>query len=197
VSRVLVVDDDELVRELVVSKLSADGHDVASARDGEDGLAAALTDPPDLVVLDSMMPKMSGPEVCRRLRDEPTTRRTRVIMLTARRQEADVVQGFAVGADDYLVKPFSPSELVSRVRALLGAAPSGGGPATGAPAKPAATADLVADAPVTSAPGADPASDDQVDDDLVAAGRDVQHALRALDAAIDRLVARMERRPPT
>jgi len=121
VTRILVVDDDELVRDVVVARLTAEGYEVRTAEDGEAGLAAALADPPDLVILDSMMPKLAGPEVCRRLRDEPSTTALPVIMLTARSQEADVQHGFAAGADDYIVKPFSPRELTSRVQAVLAA----------------------------------------------------------------------------
>lgn len=178
-SRILVVDDDELVRELVVRKLGADGHEVDSASDGEEGLAKALASPPDLVVLDSIMPKLAGPDVCRRLREEPSTRGTKVVMLTARSQEADVIRGFAVGVDDYLVKPFSPAELVSRVRTLLG----GNVDSRSAPAD-----DGPADAPTGSATA--PPSPG-----LLAAARDVRAAIRRLDTALDRLVVELEHPP--
>ena len=116
---VLVVDDDQDIRELVSWKLQAAGFEVIGEADGEAGLAAALALRPDLVLLDWMMPRLSGLEVCRALRDEPATSGVPVIMLTAKAQEGDVQRGFAAGADDYIVKPFSPRELVSRVDAVL------------------------------------------------------------------------------
>lgn len=114
--RVLVVDDDVTVREVVVSYLKAAGHDVVEAADGADALVAMRSDPADLVVLDLMMPGIDGLEVCRRLRaagDVP------IIMLTALGAEVDRVVGLQSGADDYVTKPFSPRELVLRVDALL------------------------------------------------------------------------------
>jgi DNA-binding response OmpR family regulator len=116
---VLVVDDDQDIRELVTWKLEASGFTVLGEPDGEAGLAAALEVGPDLVLLDWMMPRMSGLEVCRALRDDPATAQVPVILLTAKAQEADIQRGFAAGADDYIVKPFSPRELVSRVDAVL------------------------------------------------------------------------------
>jgi DNA-binding response OmpR family regulator len=116
VARVLVVDDDVTVREVVVSYLRAGGHMVVEAADGADALRAMRTDPADLVVLDLMMPGIDGLEVCRRLRaagDVP------IIMLTALGAEVDRVVGLESGADDYVTKPFSPRELVLRVEALL------------------------------------------------------------------------------
>ena len=116
---VLVVDDDQDIRELVTWKLEAAGFTVHGEPDGEAGLAAALEVRPDLVLLDWMMPRLSGLEVCRALRDDPTTAQVPVILLTAKAQEADIQRGFAAGADDYIVKPFSSRELVSRVDAVL------------------------------------------------------------------------------
>ena len=116
---VLVVDDDPDIRELIVFKLEQAGFEVRSAGDGQTGLDAAMTRPPDLILLDVMMPKLSGIEVCRRLRDHAPTATTPVILLTAKAQEADVQGGFAVGATDYIVKPFSPRELVNRVSQVL------------------------------------------------------------------------------
>jgi DNA-binding response OmpR family regulator len=115
-ARVLVVDDDVTVREVVVSYLRAGGHEVVEAANGADALRAMRTDPADLVVLDLMMPGIDGLEVCRRLRavgDVP------IIMLTALGAEVDRVVGLESGADDYVTKPFSPRELVLRVDALL------------------------------------------------------------------------------
>ena len=116
---VLIVDDDADIREIAVLKLSRAGLDVETESDGESGLAAALELKPDLVLLDWMMPRLTGLEVCRRLRENPETAETPIVLLTARAQEADVDRGFAAGADDYIVKPFSPRELVTRVSAQL------------------------------------------------------------------------------
>ena len=115
-ARVLVVDDDHTVREVVVSYLRAARHDVDEAVDGERALAAMREHPADLVVLDLMLPGIDGLEVCRRLRaagDVP------VIMLTALGEETDRVVGLEQGADDYVTKPFSPRELVLRVESVL------------------------------------------------------------------------------
>jgi DNA-binding response OmpR family regulator len=116
---VVVVDDDPDIRALVAMKLTNAGYSVTVESDGEAGLASALEQQPDLVVLDWMMPGLSGIEVCRALRDDPRTADTAVLLLTARAQEEDIERGFAAGADDYLVKPFSVRELASRVEAIL------------------------------------------------------------------------------
>jgi DNA-binding response OmpR family regulator len=123
VARVLVVDDDHTVREVVVSYLRAHQHDVVEAADGETALTSMRDAPADLVVLDLMLPGIDGLEVCRRLR---TTSAVPVIMLTALGEETDRVMGLETGADDYVSKPFSPRELVLRVESVLrrtGAAP--------------------------------------------------------------------------
>lgn len=121
---VLVADDDPDIRELVELKLSSAGYDVLTVGDGRAALDALLTRPLDLAVLDVMMPMLSGTDVLRALRerssDAPVVWPTKVILLTAKAQEADVEAGFALGADDYVVKPFSPRELLSRVQAVLG-----------------------------------------------------------------------------
>lgn len=119
-SRILVVEDDRDICELIAFKLESAGHEVIMEHDGEGGLAAALEEKPDLVLLDWMMPRMSGIEVCTSMRKDPDLAHTPVIMLTAKAQEADVSRGFAAGADDYIVKPFSPRELADRVKSLLG-----------------------------------------------------------------------------
>jgi DNA-binding response OmpR family regulator len=118
-NRVLVVDDDADIRELVTFKLEQAGYMVQAAADGQLGLDAALANPPDLILLDLMMPKLSGIEVCRLLREHAATADTPVILFTAKAQEADVQRGFSAGADDYIVKPFSPRELIARVQAVL------------------------------------------------------------------------------
>ena len=124
---VLVVDDDADIRELITWKLNQAGYSTLVAADGEEGLRAAMGSaglaaavPPDLVLLDWMMPKMSGIEVCQALRDNAATARIPVILLTAKAQEAEVERGFAAGADDFIVKPFSPREMLRRVEAVLG-----------------------------------------------------------------------------
>jgi two-component system phosphate regulon response regulator PhoB len=116
---VLVVDDDRDILDTVAMKLEIGGMDVHTESDGEAGLAAAFELSPDLILLDWMMPKLTGIEVCRRLRDTPQTAHVPIVLLTAKAQEPDIERGFAAGADDYLVKPFSPRELQSRVTALL------------------------------------------------------------------------------
>jgi len=116
---ILVVDDDQDIRELVAFKLEQLGFEVHAESDGETGLAAVMQLQPDLVLLDWMMPKLTGVEVCRMLREGSDSSAVPVILLTARAQEADIERGFAAGADDYIVKPFSPRELASRVEAVL------------------------------------------------------------------------------
>ncbi len=116
---VLVVDDDPDIRELVVFKLSQLGHRVATEADGQAGLAAAIQSKPDLVLLDVMMPKLTGIEVCQQLRTHAELAHVPVVLITAKAQEADVERGFAAGATDYIVKPFSPRELATRVESLL------------------------------------------------------------------------------
>nr|BFE31146.1 response regulator transcription factor [Actinomadura rugatobispora] len=114
--RVLVVDDDPTVAEVVARYLVRDGHRVECVADGRDALRRALEDPPDLVVLDLMLPGLNGLEVCRRLRE---TSSVPVVMLTALGEETDRLVGLETGADDYVTKPFSPRELALRVRSVL------------------------------------------------------------------------------
>ncbi len=116
VARILVVDDEPNIREVVGLYLRRDGHTVISAADGKEALDLFRRNEPDLVVLDLMLPKMSGIEVCRRMNAE---RRVPLIMLTARGEEEDRIVGLSLGADDYVVKPFSPRELAARVAAVL------------------------------------------------------------------------------
>jgi DNA-binding response OmpR family regulator len=117
---ILVADDEEDLRELVAYRLTRSGYDVVAAEDGQEALQLARERRPDLMVLDVMMPRLDGYELTRRVRAEEALRSVPVILLTARSQESDVGRGFEVGADDYLKKPFSPDELVARVRAVLG-----------------------------------------------------------------------------
>ena len=114
--RILVVDDEPAIVDAVAYALEGEGYEVASRADGEEALSAALDEAFDLVVLDLMLPRLSGTEVCRRLRAESDVP---IVMLTAKDAEVDRVLGLEIGADDYVTKPFSIAELVSRVRALL------------------------------------------------------------------------------
>jgi DNA-binding response OmpR family regulator len=116
---VLVADDEEDIRSLVAFRLRRAGYEVITAADGEEALLLATTRLPDLVVLDMMMPKATGLEVTRSMRDHEATKDIPVILLTARAQEGDVISGFEAGADDYVKKPFSPQDLQARVQALL------------------------------------------------------------------------------
>ena len=116
---ILVVEDDPAIAELIRYNLTREGFQVTLAADGDTALHAAAAQPPDLVVLDWMIPGLSGIEVCRRLRRQPGSKTLPIIMLTARGEEADRVEGLESGADDYMVKPFSPGELAARIRAVL------------------------------------------------------------------------------
>jgi two-component system phosphate regulon response regulator PhoB len=117
--RVLVVEDEEALTTLLEYNLKREDFDVALAQDGEEALAMIEDEPPDIVVLDWMLPKVSGIEVCRRLRTRPETRNIPIVMLTARAEETDRVRGLETGADDYITKPFSTAELIARLRAVL------------------------------------------------------------------------------
>jgi diguanylate cyclase (GGDEF)-like protein len=115
----LVVDDDPFIARLLEIELKAAGYDVRVASDGEQALSAAQERPPQLVLADVMMPNMDGFELTRRLRQDPKTSGVSVIMLTARGLSADKLEGFAIGADDYIVKPFDTPELLARIRGVL------------------------------------------------------------------------------
>ena len=115
-AKILIVDDEPNIREVVGLYLRRDGHDVVSAADGEEALDLFRRDDPDLVVLDLMLPKLNGLEVCRRMQAE---RRVPLIMLTARGEEEERIVGLSLGDDDYVVKPFSTRELAARVTAVL------------------------------------------------------------------------------
>src|ERR1700757_3677998 len=116
---VLVVEDEDALSALLQYNLDKEGYRVTIASDGEEALVVIDEQMPDLVVLDWMLPKVSGVEVCRRLRARPETRTLPIIMLTARGEESDRIRGLDTGADDYVVKPFSMSELAARIRAVL------------------------------------------------------------------------------
>ncbi|MFN7281208.1 MULTISPECIES: phosphate regulon transcriptional regulator PhoB [Brevundimonas] len=116
---ILVMEDEDALATLLQYNLEKEGYDVVVAADGEEGLVQIDERQPDLVLLDWMLPKVSGIEVCRRIRGRPETRNLPIIMLTARGEESDRVRGLDTGADDYLTKPFSMTELIARIRAVL------------------------------------------------------------------------------
>ncbi len=116
---VLVVDDEEDILELVKYNLGREGYKVSTVGSGETALRAARARTPDLIVLDLMLPGVDGLEVCRVLKADPQTRDIPILMMSAKGEEADIVTGLELGADDYVTKPFSPRVLVARVRALL------------------------------------------------------------------------------
>jgi two-component system phosphate regulon response regulator PhoB len=118
-AHILIVEDESALVELLRYNLEKEGYRVTVAVDGEEGLSAVEDSKPDLVILDWMLPLVSGLEVCRQIRRKPATRSLPIIMLTARSEESDRVRGLEIGADDYITKPFSPSELMARVRAVL------------------------------------------------------------------------------
>lgn len=116
---VLIVEDEEDILELVAYNLNKDGYDVCRAATGEEALRLSLSNTPDLILLDLMLPEIDGLEVCRRLKRDPRTQKLPIVMLTAKGEEADIVAGLELGADDYITKPFSPRVLLARVRAVL------------------------------------------------------------------------------
>ena len=116
---ILVADDDDDVRELVVFRLERAGYQVVTASDGQEAVQVALERPPDVCVIDVMMPKLDGYEVTERLRASPGLADVPIVLLTASVQEAAVNRGFEAGASDYIKKPFSPQELVERIAAAL------------------------------------------------------------------------------
>lgn len=118
-TRVLIVEDEEALATLLEYNLTKEKFAVTLAADGDEGLLKLEEEPPDVVILDWMLPKTSGIEICRRIRSKPETRNIPIIMLTARSEEADRIRGLETGADDYLTKPFSTKELIARVRAVL------------------------------------------------------------------------------
>lgn len=118
---ILIIEDDPDIAESLVYNLKREGYAATVAQSGEQGLRLALSEkqPPSVIILDIMLPGMTGMELCRRLRKEPLTSKTPIIMLTAKAAEADRIAGLDLGADDYIVKPFSVRELIARVRAVL------------------------------------------------------------------------------
>ena len=122
-AKILVAEDDALTAQLVSFKLKQQGFTVLSASDGETALALALAERPEVILLDCMMPVMDGFAVLRRIKESPELKATPVIMLTFRSKETDIINALELGAADYIVKPFSPAELMARIRKVL---PPGG-----------------------------------------------------------------------
>jgi two-component system alkaline phosphatase synthesis response regulator PhoP len=116
---ILVVEDEDDIRELLRYNLAKEGYRISLAASGEEALKAIKASPPDLVLLDLMLPGVDGLEVCRILKRDPQTEPLPIVMLTAKGEEADIVTGLELGADDYLTKPFSPRVLLARIRAVL------------------------------------------------------------------------------
>jgi two-component system phosphate regulon response regulator PhoB len=125
--RILVIEDELDMAELIAMRLKKEGYAVEVANDGSDGLKLAQASPPDLVVLDLMLPGMSGTEIAQQIRNDPRTASVPIIMATAKSEESDVVVGLHLGADDYVTKPFSMSVLAARVAAVLRRSAGSGG----------------------------------------------------------------------
>lgn len=121
--RVLVVDDDDVIRQLITVNLELEGFEVATAVDGQDCLDRVKDVRPDVITLDIMMPRLDGWEAASRLRADPATAGIKVVLLSARAQEADLERGSRIGVDAYLTKPFDPDELIEVVRRLAGLPP--------------------------------------------------------------------------
>ena len=146
-TRILIVEDDPDIAELVARYLDKAGFSTERAASGREALQTIAAKPPDLVILDLMLPQVDGLEVCRLVRASDATAAIPIIMLTARAEESERIVGLELGADDYLAKPFSPNELVARVRALLRRAQRGSGPAApGTTSKPLAYGPIALDA---------------------------------------------------
>ena len=117
--KIVVIEDEVDILEVINYNLSKEGFDVCSALDGEEGLALVKKEVPDLVLLDLMLPGLDGIEICRKLKTDYSTRSIPIIMVTAKGEESDIVLGLGMGADDYMVKPFRPRELIARIRSVL------------------------------------------------------------------------------
>ncbi len=117
-SRILIIEDERPLVKVLAYNLQREGYEVSVAHDGQEGLRKALTNPPDLILLDLMLPTLDGLEVCRELRANSHTRHVPILMLTAKAEETDQIVGFSLGADDYVTKPFSVKVLLQRIKAL-------------------------------------------------------------------------------
>jgi two-component system alkaline phosphatase synthesis response regulator PhoP len=118
-AKVLVVDDEEYIQHILNFSFGAEGYEVVTASDGEEGVSKAREEKPDIIVMDIMMPKMDGYEACKQIKTDPQTKDIPVILLTAKGRDADRKLGTEVGADDYVVKPFSPGRLIERVEGIM------------------------------------------------------------------------------
>ena len=118
-AKVLVVDDEEYIQHILNFSFGAEGYEVVTASDGEEGVSKARDEKPDVIVMDIMMPKMDGYEACKQIKTDPQTKDIPVILLTAKGRDADRKLGSEVGADDYVVKPFSPGRLIERVEGIM------------------------------------------------------------------------------
>ena len=118
-TKIAVIEDEADILEVIEYSLSKEGFRVCTALDGEEGLGLVKKEVPDLVVLDLMLPGIDGIEICRKLKSDSATRSISIIMVTAKGEESDIVLGLGIGADDYVVKPFSPRELTARVKSVL------------------------------------------------------------------------------
>ena len=117
--RILIVDDNETNRDILMARLGPQGYDLKQAADGEEALAAAKEHLPDLILLDIMMPKIDGIEVCKRIKNDATMPFTPIILCTAKADSKDVVAGLEAGADEYLTKPYSPRQLLAKIREYM------------------------------------------------------------------------------
>lgn len=118
-TKIVVIEDEADILEVINYNLSLEGYEVSSALDGEEGLAIIKKEAPDLVLLDLMLPGLDGIEICRKLKADPAMHSVSVIMVTAKGEESDIVLGLGIGADDYVTKPFSPKELMARIKSVL------------------------------------------------------------------------------
>jgi phosphate regulon transcriptional regulator PhoB len=117
--KIVIIEDESDILEVIAYNLKREGFEVFESQDGEDGLLKIEKHAPDLVILDLMLPTIDGIELCRKLKSDPVTRSVPIIMVTAKGEESDIVLGLGVGADDYVTKPFSPKELIARVKAVI------------------------------------------------------------------------------
>ncbi len=122
--KIVIIEDESDILEVIAYNLRREGYEVVESQSGEDGLDKVISSAPQLVILDLMLPEIDGIEICRKLKSDPLTAGIPVIMVTAKGEESDIVLGLGVGADDYVTKPFSPKELLARVRAVLRRGPS-------------------------------------------------------------------------
>jgi DNA-binding response OmpR family regulator len=118
-TKVLVIDDEEYIQHILHFSFGAEGYEVLTASDGEEGVNKARSEKPDVIVMDIMMPKMDGYEACKKLKADPQTKDIPVILLTAKGRDTDRKLGSEAGADDYVVKPFSPGRLIERVEGIV------------------------------------------------------------------------------